>query len=171
MRGILLPSNLVPRGLPNKLDASIIYNMKGTQLTAAPAAMAFQVLEAAREVEARLESALGGVGLSLAKFGVLARLVEAGEPLPLGCLAERCSCVRSNMTQLMDRLEADRLVERVQEPKDRRSVLAALTEAGRERYSEAAGILEAADRELFAPLGEVERAALKLLLQRFGKSG
>lgn len=133
--------------------------------------MAFQVLDAAREVEARLEGALGAVGLSLAKFGVLARLMEAGEPLPLSCLAERCSCVRSNMTQLIDRLEADRLVERVQEPKDRRSVLAALTEAGRERYAEAAGILAAADAELFASLGEVERAALKLLLQRFGKSG
>ena len=145
--------------------------MNGSQTTAAPAAMAFQVLEAAREVEARLESALGGVGLSLAKFGVLARLMEAGEPLPLGSLAERCSCVRSNMTQLMDRLEAERLVERVQEPKDRRSVLAALTEAGRERYTEAARILETADQDLFASLGEVERTALKLLLQRFGKTG
>ena len=103
--------------------------MNGTQTTAAPAAMAFQVLEAAREVEARLESALGGVGLSLAKFGVLARLVEAGEPLPLGSLAERCSCVRSNMTQLVDRLETERLVERVQVPNDRRSILATLTPA------------------------------------------
>ena len=145
--------------------------MNGSQTTAAPAAMAFQVLEAAREVEARLESALGGVGLSLAKFGVLARLMEAGEPLPLGSLAERCSCVRSNMTQLMDRLEAERLVERVQEPKDRRSVLAALTEAGRERYTEAERIMETADQDLFASLGEVERTALKLLLQRFGKTG
>ena len=133
--------------------------------------MAFQILDAAHAVESRLEGALGDVGLSLAKFGVLARLMEAGEPLPLGSLAERCSCVRSNMTQLIDRLEADRLVERVQEPKDRRSVLAALTEAGRERYSEAAAILETADRDLFASLGDVERTALKLLLQRFGKSG
>lgn len=145
--------------------------MNGSQATTSPAAMAFQVLDAAREVEARLESALGAVGLSLAKFGVLARLMEAGEPMPLGCLAERCSCVRSNMTQLMDRLEADRLVERVQEPKDRRSVLAALTEAGRERYTEAARVLETADQDLFASLGEVERTALKLLLQRFGKTG
>lgn len=146
--------------------------MNGNALTTAdrPAAMSLQVLEAAREVEARLESALGGVGLSLAKFGVLARLVEAGEPLPLGGLAERCSCVRSNMTQLVDRLEAERLVERVQEPNDRRSVLAALTAAGRERYTEAAAILETADRDLFASLGDVERAALKLLLQRFGKN-
>ena len=133
--------------------------------------MAFQVLEAAREVEARLESALGGVGLSLAKFGVLARLVEAGEPLPLGSLAERCCCVRSNMTQLVDRLEAERLVERVQVPNDRRSILATLTPAGRDLYEEARRVLESADAELFASLGEVERAALKLLLQRLGKGG
>lgn len=139
--------------------------------TAAPAAMAFQVLEAAHEVEAHLEKALGGVGLSLAKFGVLARLMEAGEPLPLGCLAERCSCVRSNMTQLIDRLEAERLVERVQVPNDRRSILATLTPAGRDLYEQARSALESADAELFAALGEVERAALKLLLQRLGKSG
>lgn len=171
MRGALYSHGIPMRGLTDKLDVYIIQSMKGTQLTAAPAAMAFQVLEAAREVEARLESALAGVGLSLAKFGVLARLVEAGEPLPLGCLAERCSCVRSNMTQLVDRLEAERLVERLQEPNDRRSILAALTETGRELYAEAARVLETADRELFAQLGEVERAALKLLLQRFGKNG
>jgi DNA-binding MarR family transcriptional regulator len=145
--------------------------MNGTQTTATPAAMAFQVLEAAHEVEARLEKALSGVGLSLAKFGVLARLVEAGEPLPLGSLAERCSCVRSNMTQLVDRLEAERLVERVQVPNDRRSILATLTPAGRDLYEEARRALESADAELFASLGEVERAALKLLLQRFGRSG
>ena len=145
--------------------------MNGTQTTAAPAAMAFQVLEAAREVEARLEGALSKVGLSLAKFGVLARLVEAGEPLPLGSLAERCCCVRSNMTQLVDRLEAERLVERVQVPNDRRSILATLTPAGRDLYEEARRVLESADAELFASLGEVERAALKLLLQRLGKGG
>jgi DNA-binding MarR family transcriptional regulator len=144
--------------------------MKGTQTTEVPAAMAFQILEAAHEVEARLEKALGGVGLSLAKFGVLARLVEAGEPLPLGSLAERCSCVRSNMTQLVDRLEAERLVERVQVPNDRRSILATLTPAGRDLYDEARRALESADEELFASLGDVERAALKLLLQRFGRS-
>ncbi|MEA2693445.1 MAG: hypothetical protein QOJ16_2832, partial [Acidobacteriota bacterium] len=81
-----------------------------------PAPMAFLLIGSVHQLEARLETALGQVGLSLAKFGVIAKLVAAGEPVALGCLAERCSCVRSNMTQLVDRLEAERLVERVSDP-------------------------------------------------------
>lgn len=70
----------------------------------------------------------------MAKFGVLSRLVEAGEPLTLGSLAERCSCVRSNITQLVDRLQVEKLVERVADPTDRRSIRASLTRLGRETF-------------------------------------
>jgi DNA-binding MarR family transcriptional regulator len=124
------------------------------------------LLGAAHAVEARLEGALGQVGLSLAKLNVLSRLVEAGEAVPLGCLADRCCCVRSNMTQLVDRLEADRLVERVSDPNDRRSVRAALTDEGRARHAEGAGLLAETEREVFAPLGEGERQALARLIQQ-----
>ena len=75
-----------------------------------PISMSFLMLGALHEMEAHLEGALGRVGLSLAKFRTLSQLVEAKEPVPLGSLADRCSCVRSNMTQLVDRLEADGLV-------------------------------------------------------------
>jgi DNA-binding MarR family transcriptional regulator len=136
--------------------------------TICPTSLAFRMLGAAHEVEARLESALDRIGLSVAKFGVLAKLVEAGGPLALGCLAERSSCVRSNMTQLVDRLEADRLVERVNDPNDRRSVRAALTPAGRERHAEGVRILEDAGREVFSTLDEEERATLTRVLARLG---
>ena len=131
--------------------------------TASPVSPAFLVLGAAHEVEARFESALAGVGLSLAKFGVLAKLVDAREPIPLGSLAERCSCVRSNMTQLVDRLEAERLVARIADANDRRCVRAALTPEGRKRHAEGARVLEEAENELFAGLGEQDRAALTRL--------
>jgi DNA-binding MarR family transcriptional regulator len=126
----------------------------------------FRVIGAAHEVEARLEGALEALGLSLAKFNVLSRLAEMAEPLPLSQLAERCSCVRSNMTQLVDRLEADRLVERLNDPQDRRSVRAALTPAGRERQAEAVGIVQETERQVFAALNETDRAALARLLGR-----
>ena len=133
-----------------------------------PAPMAFLMLGAAHEVEARLESGLAEVGLSLAKFRLLAKLVEAGEPLPLGGLAEHCSCVRSNITQLVDRLEAEKLVERVNDPSDRRSVRAALTPAGRARHAEGVRALAAAEREVFARLAADDRAALERLVERLG---
>jgi len=131
-----------------------------------PAPLAFQVLEAAHAVEARLESELGQIGLSLAKFRVLAKLSVTAEPLPLGGLAEHCSCVRSNMTQLVDRLEADKLVERVNDPADRRSVRAALTPAGRERHADAVEILARSEGEIFTGLSGPDREALARLVQQ-----
>jgi DNA-binding MarR family transcriptional regulator len=130
--------------------------------------LAFRVIGAAHEVEGRLEGALGAVGLSLAKLNVLKALADAGEPLPLSHLADRCCCVRSNITQLVDRLEAERLVERLPDPADRRSVRAALTPAGRERHAEAARIVGETERQVFAGLGEEDRQALTRLLGRLG---
>src|SRR4051812_41696848 len=80
----------------------------------------FSLIGAAHALEDRLEDALGSVGLSSAKYAVLNELVGAGQPLALSELASRLSCVRSNMTQLVDRLEGDGLVQRVQCPSDRR---------------------------------------------------
>ena len=136
----------------------------------APAPLAFLLLGTVHEMEGQLESALGQVGLSLAKFGVLAKLAEAGEPLALGCLADRCSCVRSNMTQLVDRLEGDKLVERVDDPNDRRSIKAALTSEGRSRYEDGVRLLDEAERDVFARLAEPEREALVRLLRSLQKT-
>lgn len=131
--------------------------------------LALQMIGVVHEIEAQLESALGRAGLSLAKFGVVARLAEAGESLTLGCLAERCSCVRSNMTQLIDRLEADKLVERVSDPADRRTVRAALTPEGQARYEEGIRLLEETEQELFARLADPDRAELARLIQALKK--
>jgi len=122
-----------------------------------PAVFAF--LRAARVLEDRLEEAMGRVGLSGARYGVLDQLARARDPLALGELAERLSCVRSNITQLVDRLEADGLVRRVSDPDDRRSIRAELTEAGLERTSQGAEQLRAlgARFESVVPRAECER--------------
>src|SRR3954465_3831792 len=91
----------------------------------------FAVLHASSVLESRIETRLADVGLSLAKLAALHRLSEAGGALPLGQLAARLSCVKSNVTQLVDRLEADGLVNRTADPNDRRSRLAVLTDAGK----------------------------------------
>src|SRR5882672_3438529 len=96
----------------------------------APAGL-FSLLHAANTAQAHVESKLDVVGLSLAKLVALRALADAGESLPLGQLAERLSCVKSNITQLVDRLEADGLVARKPDPHDRRTRLAVMTAAGR----------------------------------------
>ena len=133
----------------------------------APTAL-FSVLNAAHALEDKLEAALGRVGLSMAKFSVLAELVNAGKPLTLGDLAARVSCVRSNMTQLIDRLEADGFVRRVQCPTDRRSVHAQITEIGRARQADAAAELEKLDAEFAALVREEDRMAIDRLARAMG---
>ena len=134
--------------------------------TAAPAApeVMFSLLGAAHALEDRLEQQLGLVGLSMSKLGVLTQLVNSGNPLPLSELAARLSCVRSNMTQLVDRLEAEGLVRRVDDPSDRRSVLAAVTRLGDERQAAGAGELAKVRDDFMAALPAADRATFARVL-------
>jgi DNA-binding MarR family transcriptional regulator len=126
----------------------------------------FAVLHAASVLECRLEERLDTVGLSIAKLAALRRLAEAGGSLPLGQLADRLSCVKSNVTQLVDRLEADGLVSRASDSADRRSRLAVLTEAGRRAHTRGLEIQEAAERELLDVLSHAEADQLHALLAK-----
>jgi DNA-binding MarR family transcriptional regulator len=129
----------------------------------------FSLLGAAHALEDRLEQQLGQVGLSMSKLGVLTQLVEAGTPLALSDLAARLSCVRSNMTQLVDRLESEGLVRRVDDPADRRSVLAAVTSVGEERQAAGARELAKVREEFAAALPGNDRVALARALAALGR--
>lgn len=124
----------------------------------------FAVLQAAEVLHQRLDSAMGAVGLSMAKFGVLKTLADAGESMALTELAAQQRCVRSNITQLVDRLEAEGLVKRVDDPSDRRSIRAALTPLGRERHTAGARALGAVQRELASVGTASDRAAVARVL-------
>jgi DNA-binding MarR family transcriptional regulator len=130
------------------------------------AAMLHAAYGAADEVEAKLNA----VGLSWPKLAALKGLSDAGDSLPLGQLAERLSCVKSNITQLVDRLEADGLVERKPDPNDRRTKLAALTAAGRKAVKEGIRVQQAAEREVLSRLTRDEAHQLSGLLTKIGKA-
>lgn len=123
------------------------------------------LLDAAHALEGRMEEALSGVGLSSPKLSVLTQLVEAPAPLSLSELAVRQSCVRSNMTQLIDRLESDGLVRRVPDPSDRRAVRAELTEEGRVRQARGAELVLEVETDLLGRFSAGERALLAELLE------
>jgi DNA-binding MarR family transcriptional regulator len=120
--------------------------------SATPEALVFSLLGTAGAVEARLEAVLTPLGLSLAKAALLHHLAEAKAPVALSELADQQQCVRSNITQIIDRLEKDGLVRRRADPADRRSVRAMLTPAGRRAYAQAKRVL-----------GEEQRAIVRLL--------
>jgi DNA-binding MarR family transcriptional regulator len=124
----------------------------------------FSLIRAAHQLEERLEAALGGVGLSTPKHSVLSELVNAGKPLTLSELAARLSCVRSNITQLVDRLESDGLVRRVDDPQDRRSILAELTPLGREKQAAGASLVAGLKSDLAERLSAADKSALQRIL-------
>jgi DNA-binding MarR family transcriptional regulator len=125
-----------------------------------------RLLALSRALSERLEAAAAGHGVSLAKLQVLQVLVAAGEPLPLGVLTERLGCARSNVTRLVDGLEADGLVRRAPDGRDRRSVRARLTSEGGRRCIAATAAVAAAETEFLGRLPADARALLRQALAR-----
>jgi DNA-binding MarR family transcriptional regulator len=103
----------------------------------------FRLVGACHDVVAKVEGELADLGLSLAKVGILRQLVLADEPLPLTVLAERIGCVKSNVSQLVERMVADDLVARLPDAADRRLVRATVTRAGLAAYGRASERLAA----------------------------
>jgi DNA-binding MarR family transcriptional regulator len=137
----------------------------------APPVNLISLLHTAYAAQAEVEAKLGGVGLSLPKLLALKALSDAGESLPLGQLADRLSCVKSNITQLVDRLEADGFVARKPDPHDRRTRLAVLTAAGRKACREGTRLQQEAERKLLTTLTRDEAHQLGALLGKLGRPG
>lgn len=138
---------------------------RGPRAASAAQVMA-SLFEVTRGLGERVDQALGEAHLSWAKYEALGELSRTGEPLNLGGLAARLTCGRSNVTQLVDRMEADGLVHRVDDPTDRRSLRAAITALGRERYAAGERKVERVQRELAKALSAGDRAALQRVLSK-----
>lgn len=136
--------------------------------TSLPGATLFSFLDVADRLYERLGEALGSVGLSYAKYEVLKCLRDAAEPVSLGSLAAEQSCARSNITQLVDRLETEGLVQRVPDPTDRRGVRAELTALGMASVEEGQTQMDLVLAEFAAAFTGPERTELGRLLDKLG---
>jgi DNA-binding MarR family transcriptional regulator len=145
-------------------------NDSGNVQAKAPAAdkTIFELLHAAHALEDRVDDALGKAGLSMPKFAVLSELISAGQAVSLSELATRLSCVKSNMTQLIDRLEAEGLVQRVDDPADRRAVKAAITQDGQARHVAGEAEMAKLHEDFATSVGAVDRDTLVRLMSALG---
>jgi MarR family transcriptional regulator, 2-MHQ and catechol-resistance regulon repressor len=116
-------------------------------------------------VAREIEDALKDHNLSVAKYNILSALAEEGGRMPFSTLVERLGCVRSNVTGLIDRLQDDRLVRRVDHPEDRRMLFAELTDEGKALFAAAQPSYEAATERAFTGLTADQRVALHELLR------
>ena len=129
------------------------------------------LMHAGKYTEAQLDAALAPTGLSAAKWNALRHLMAAEGQLPLGQLANKLSCVKSNATQLVDRLEAEQFVCRLPDPDDRRSVRAEITPTGRRAYAAGEQVVREFEQQLLEDYSPEERVVLNRLLTRLNGGG
>lgn len=120
----------------------------------------------ARHIHLRTDAMLDEVGLSGAKLWALHHLIQAEAPMRVTQLAEEMGTGKSNITQLIDRLEADGLVRRTRNPADRRSILIELTDEAIERHTTGDTIRREMAAELLEPLAHDEQQQLCDLLHK-----
>ncbi|MFF6999137.1 MarR family winged helix-turn-helix transcriptional regulator [Streptomyces sp. NPDC008313] len=132
-----------------------------------PDSLTFEVVDLIGSVVARYHEEYEEAAAEHALTGAQARLLSllSLEPLPMRRLAQKLKCEPSNVTGIVDRLEARGLVERRPDPGDRRVKLAAATQEGGRIARSLRDSLDFA-REPLAGLTHEERLSLRDLLRR-----
>lgn len=130
-------------------------------------------LELHHRVHRIVDQAMTAAGCSLARAKVLMRLRERGA-MNQAALAGLLNFAPRSVTDIVDALERDALVSRVEDPCDRRARLVSLTPAGSDAYAAAQIVRLKVMDEIFGNLTPTERASLAGLLSTIGtnlKSG
>ncbi|GAA2086119.1 MarR family transcriptional regulator [Aeromicrobium tamlense] len=108
--------------------------------------LATSIMRVHQIVLARLDGALKPFGITFARYEVLRLLsFSSSGSLPLSKIGERLMVHPTSVTNVIDRLVADGLVDRNIDPADRRRVLASLTPAGLKVLDAATEALTALD--------------------------
>ena len=119
----------------------------------------------ARETDAELAKH----GLNASSFDVLATLRRSGPPYRLSPseLMETMMITSGTMTNRIDQLEKAGMVERLDNPEDRRGVIIALTDKGLDTVDKAVTGHVANQHRLVAALSEEDRKQFDALLAKF----
>lgn len=124
-----------------------------------------QILHTAQVTGRVLAEALKPSGLSGSQFNVL-RILRGARPeaLPASRIAERMVSRDPDLTRLLDRLEANGLVEKTRDAEDRRVINVRITKAGAERVEAASKAVSQAVRAALGPVGSRKLEQLAGLL-------
>ncbi|SER60849.1 MarR family winged helix-turn-helix transcriptional regulator [Actinokineospora terrae] len=118
------------------------------------------VMRVQQILQSAVDGALKPHGLTFARYEALVLLTFSKRgSLPMRVMGERLQLHPTSVTNIVDRLEADGLVRRTPHPTDRRTTLAEITDAGRQRQAEATEAVTAVD---FGLRGLTERQTNQL---------
>lgn len=139
------------------------------ELDVAPMGLLGRLNRLSTHLGREVDGVLSQHGVSCSAFDVLATLRRSGAPFRLspGELLSNAMVSSGTMTNRLDQLEKSGLVERLQNPEDRRSVLIALTKKGFDIVEEAVSAHVTNQHRLVAGLDTDDRAALDRLLKIF----
>ena len=116
------------------------------------------------QMRPRMARVAGEFGLSPPQLFAL-RTLDPGNPVPMSTLAGALHCDNSNVTGLVDGLEAQGLVERRPDEHDRRVRMVVVTERGAEVRDRFAEVMQEVPPEL-AALSVADQRALRDILRR-----
>lgn len=123
-----------------------------------------QLIRVYQRLSAQVEQSLAAHGLTTAQFDVLATLAT-GEGITQQELAERLLVTKGNVVGLLNRLEAQGLVERRADPDDKRANRLHLTASGRKAYRRTMPEQLDLVQRVTRPLSDADVAALRRLLE------
>lgn len=104
--------------------------------------------------------------LTLPQFYTLLYLEQTGEPCKMSGLADATHQSAASLTGVVDRLREKHLVERIRDERDRRQVMVAATNQGRELIAEIKQARREQMQMALTHLGEAEIEMLIVLLDR-----
>ena len=128
-----------------------------------PADVGLRYLSVGYHLRKVVDARMAASGLSLARTKVLEVLAHRS-PLPQSALAEALGQAPRSVTQSVEALERDGLVERTTAPDDRRSKLVALTPAGAEAVAASTAAGQEVLHDIFGSMGVKELNALDQFL-------
>ena len=136
-------------------------------LDVSPFAILSRITRLARHLDRARRQVFTAHELESFEFDVLTALRRAGPPYELspGALLTQTLVTSGTMTNRIDKLERNGLVERLPSPSDRRGVLVRLTSNGQRRVDAALQSLLAHERDLLANLPQPDRDQLAKLLR------
>ena len=126
-----------------------------------------RLLTCTQLIERRVRSGLREeFGTTLPRFDLMAQLERYAEGLKMNELSRLLMVTGGNVTAIVDQLEKEGLVERVDEPADRRAFRIQLTRAGQKTFAEMARAHEEWVVELLAGMSRREQDDLLRLLAK-----
>ncbi|MDQ2846500.1 MAG: MarR family transcriptional regulator [Actinomycetota bacterium] len=128
------------------------------------------VMRVQQILQATVDEALKPHGLTFARYEALVLLSFSKRgSLPMRLMGDRLQLHPTSITNIVDRLEADKLARRLPHPNDRRTTLVELTDAGRDRLAQATTAVTDSSFG-FVGLDDDELDQLTLLLTKFRRA-